>query len=60
MHHPEETFAGWASACGWNGDKAKSKVFRVMERLKEDKLVAKNRRGYVLTKPGEEEAKKIH
>ena len=31
-----------------------------MERLKEDKLVAKNRRGYVLTKPGEEEAKKIH
>lgn len=60
LRHPEETFAGWASTCGWNGDKAKSKVFRVMERLKEDKLVMKNRRGYVLTRSGEEEAKKIH
>lgn len=60
MHqYPNNHFAGWANDCGWNGEKAKSKVFRVMERLKADLLVAKTRRGYGLTKKGEEEAKKI-
>lgn len=60
MHHADGTYSDWANACGWNGDKAKSKVFRVMERLKEDKLVQKNRKGLSLTKAGEEEAKRIH
>lgn len=59
LHHPNETYANWASACGWNGEKAKSKVSRVMERLKEDKLVTKNRRGLVLTAAGEKEAQAI-
>jgi len=59
QHYPTHHFAEWANDCGWNGEKAKSKVFRVMERLKADALVAKTRRGYGLTKKGEEEAKKI-
>lgn len=58
-HHPDETFAGWATHCGWNGDKAKSKVSRVLERLKEDKLVQRNRKGWVLTQFGKNEAQGI-
>jgi hypothetical protein len=55
-HHPDETFASWATLCGWNGEKAKSKVSRVMTRLQEDKLVQRNRKGWVLTASGEREA----
>ena len=58
-HHPDETFAGWATRCGWNGDRAKSKVSRVLERLKEDKLVQRNRKGWVLTQYGKNEAQGI-
>ena len=60
LHHPDSTYAEWATACGWNGEQAKSKVFRSMERLKEDKLVMKYRGALKLTKSGEEEAKRIN
>lgn len=59
LHHPDSNYGEWASACGWNGDKAKSKVHRTMERLKEDKLVHKYRGALKLTKAGEEEAKRV-
>lgn len=59
LRHPDSTYAEWASACGWNGEQAKSKVWRSMERLKEDKLVVKYRGTLKLTKLGEEEAKRI-
>ena len=58
-HHPDDTFAEWATHCGWNGDKAKSKVSRVLDRLKEDKLVHRNRKGWVLTQSGKNEAQGI-
>jgi len=58
-HHPDETFAEWATHCGWNGEKAKSKVSRVLDRLKEDKLVHRNRKGWVLTQAGKNEAQGI-
>ena len=60
LHHPDSTYAEWATACGWNGEQAKSKVFRSMERLKEDKLVMKYRGSLKLTKAGEDEAKRIN
>jgi hypothetical protein len=60
LRHPDSNYAEWASACGWNGDKAKSRVHRTMERLKEDKLVTKYRGSLKLTKLGEEEAKRIN
>jgi hypothetical protein len=60
LHHPDSTYAEWASYCGWNGEQAKSKVWRSMERLKEDKLVQKFRGSLKLTKLGEEEAKRIN
>ena len=53
---PDGTFSGWATLCGWNGDKAKSKVHRVMARLLEDKLVSKTRKGFGLTAAGKTEA----
>ena len=59
LHHPDSTYAEWATACGWNGEQAKSKVYRSMERLKEDKLVIKYRGSLKLTKSGEEEAKRV-
>jgi RecA-family ATPase len=60
LHHPDSTYAEWASACGWNGEQSKSKVYRSMNRLKDDQLVKKYRGSYKLTKLGEEEAKRIH
>ena len=58
-HYPDDTFAQWATHCGWNGDKAKSKVSRVLDRLREDKLVYRNRKGWVLTPAGKDEARSI-
>jgi hypothetical protein len=58
-HFPDDTFANWATHCGWNGDKAKSKVSRVLARLMEDKLVTRNRKGWVLTSMGKNEAASI-
>lgn len=59
LHHPDSTYAEWASQCGWNGEQAKSKVWRSMERLKEDKLVEKYRGALRLTSRGKEEAQRI-
>jgi len=56
LHHPDAGFRGWAQACQLSGTSA---VARVMERLKEDKLVMKYRGALKLTKTGEEEAKRI-
>lgn len=58
-HYPEEPYPGLASHCGWPGEKAKSKVSRVMARLKEDQLVKKYRGRYVLTPTGKSEAERI-
>lgn len=60
LHHPDSTYADWATSCGWNGEQAKSKVYRSMNRLKDDKLVMKYRGSYKLTQSGESEAKRIH
>jgi len=59
LHHPDESYPGLASHCGWPGDKAKSKVSRVMGRLKDDQLVKKYRGHYVLTPSGKNEAERI-
>lgn len=56
LHHPTESFAGWASVCGW---KHKSQVQRVLERLSFDKLVKKYRGRYTLTELGKREAEVI-
>jgi hypothetical protein len=61
--NPGGTFSEWAQCCGFissKGTPLKSKVFRLLERLKEVKLVANDRRkGWHLTKAGEEEARSI-
>lgn len=57
--HPNDSFSSWATHCGWNGDKAKSKVSRTLERLQADKLVMRNRKGWVLTNLGKDEARGI-
>lgn len=59
FHYSTHHYAEWASDCGWNGEKAKSKVYRVMERLKADGLVEKSRHGHRLTTKGKAEAEKI-
>lgn len=59
LHHPGETYAAWASACGWNGENSKSKVHRIIQVLLADKLVTKDRRGWKLNALGEQEAKRI-
>lgn len=61
--NPDGTFSDWASMCGFistKGTPMKSKVFRVLERLKEVKLVGHDRRkGWHLTQPGKIEAQQI-
>lgn len=59
LHFPNDSFSNLASHCGWNGDKAKSKVSRVMGRLKADQLVKKHRERWVLTPTGKSEAEKV-
>lgn len=59
LHSPNESFPGLAIHCGWNGDKAKSKVSRVMGRLKDDQLVKKHRGRWVLSPTGKLEAEKV-
>lgn len=59
LHFPDESYPSLASHCGWPGDKAKSKVSRVMGRLKDDQLVKKYRGHYVLTPTGKNEAERI-
>ena len=59
LHHPDEAYPSLASHCGWPGERAKSKVSRVMGRLKDDQLVKKYRGHYVLTPTGKSEAERI-
>lgn len=59
LNHPEDSFPNLAFHCGWNGDKAKSKVSRVMGRLKDDQLVKKHRGRWVLSPTGKTEAERI-
>jgi hypothetical protein len=59
LHNPEDSFPSLAIHCGWNGDKAKSKVSRVMGRLKDDQLVKKHRGRWVLSPTGKLEAERI-
>lgn len=55
---PDGNYVAWANAIGLNGEGGKSQVNRVMKRLKDDQLVKKYRGRFVLTKPGEEEARR--
>lgn len=63
LHNPENSFSQWATACHFldaNGAPLKSKVFRVLERLKHMKLVDHNqRKGWHLTPSGKKEAEFI-
>lgn len=59
LHFPDEAYPSLASHCGWPGERAKSKVSRVMSRLKDDQLVKKYRGHYVLTPSGKNEAERI-
>ena len=59
LHFPSEPYPVLASHCGWPGERAKSKVSRVMDRLKKDLLVKKYRGRYVLTPTGKSEAERI-
>jgi hypothetical protein len=63
LHHPTDSFSEWARGCHFldvNGNPIKSKVFRVLERLKSMKLVENSqRKGWHLTKYGKDEAQTI-
>lgn len=56
LHFPEAGYREWASSCQMSGTSA---VHRVMERLKEDKLVTKYRGRMKLTEIGKKEAERI-
>jgi hypothetical protein len=61
LHSPNGSLTDWASDCGWFLHGAfpnKSLVQRVMGRLQKEKLVEKQGRNLVLTKPGKQAAKK--
>lgn len=64
LHHPNDSFSEWARGCHFldiNGNPIKSKVFRILERLKSMKFVEHNqRKGWYLTKSGSDEAKSIN
>lgn len=67
LRSPNGTFSEWAYDCGFTvqhgasaGQPLKVKVARVLERLKDSKLVERTKRdGWVLTGKGEVEAKRI-
>lgn len=56
LHHPNDGYRKWAEACDLSGTSA---VYRVMERLKQDKLVEKYRGALRLTKQGQYEAERV-
>lgn len=56
LHHPTDGYRDWARACELSGPSA---VHRVMDRLKQDKLVEKYRGALRLTKQGKDEAERI-
>lgn len=62
LHHPQETYSGIASLCGWSDGKGipqKWRVQRVAERLAVHKLVRRYRERWVLTAAGKDEAGRI-
>lgn len=62
LHHPQHSMADIADCLGWklaNGEPYKSKVQRVMNELAVDKLVALERKKWVLTATGKKVAEKI-
>jgi hypothetical protein len=59
---PVGSIATWAQMIGWilqNGEPAKSRVHRTLERLKTEKLVSQNRGRWVLTAAGKKEAEPL-
>jgi hypothetical protein len=54
------SFASWARDSGWDSDKAKSKVSRLMAALEADRLVKKYRGKWALTEVGKREAERIN
>jgi AAA domain len=59
---PVGSIATWAKSIGWilsNGDPAKSRVHRALERLKAEKLVTQRRGRWVLTNAGKKEAERL-
>jgi hypothetical protein len=59
LHHENASIADWAQACGWTVT-AKSKVHRILNRLKHDKLVRVYRGRWKLTEDGKKEAKHVN
>jgi hypothetical protein len=62
LHHPHASIADWCRGAGLllaNGDPAKSKAHRILERLQADRLVRRYRGRWVLTADGKAEAKGI-
>ena len=56
LHHSTAGYRTWADSCQLSGTSA---VHRVMQRLKDDKLVMKYRGAMVLTEAGKKEAQRI-
>ena len=59
---PDCSIAAWGKSLGWilsNGEPAKSRVHRALERLKAEKLVTQRRERWVLTNSGKKEAKRL-
>jgi hypothetical protein len=56
LHTPTAGYRSWADSCQMSGTSA---VHRVMQRLKDDKLVQKYRGQMVLTEAGKKEAQRI-
>lgn len=57
--HPGGSISDWCSACGWDPKKSKSKVHRILTRLKEHGLAKVHRGWWSLTPAGEKEAQGI-
>lgn len=56
--NPRDSIAGWAKHLGWvtpSGQPHKSKVHRLLSKLKDDKLIEKKGRHYVVSKDGNAE-----
>lgn len=60
LHHQNGTISEWCSACGWDAAKSKSKVHRILKKLKDYKLVEWNRGAWALSRDGRAEAERIH
>jgi hypothetical protein len=55
---PGASYADLAAECSWGRDNGKSRVKRIMDRLKDDGLVVKHRGRMRLTQKGDDEAKR--